>query len=590
MQMSLERLRGASVIWALISTCGCSSHWRERCEKVSHDTDSPFSELVWGSGERIFDDATEALGFHHIHDLKDITSYYDSIVGGGVAMQDFDRDGDLDLVVTGGESDVGYFINEGPDGFVECAGPAGIARGSDWSVGVSSADFDNDGDRDLLLLNTRTNRLLRNLGDGSFEDITSESGLKDEGRSGAASWADIDHDGLLDLFVANLAEDFVMIPNPQLNGGRSSMYRNLGGGVFEDMTSRFPSGALPIGSSYITPLLDLDGDNEIDVLHAQEFGMLVQRNQVYRNQGPDLENGWVSWENLSETANLTLPKAVMGAAIFDLNGDSLPEVFLTNLWEGADSKESLHWNTGGFIFEDRAQAYNVNGLVHDPAQNLSRTSSWAALNLDYDNDADDDLYTVYGQHLEGEEMWRNCQYSFYACPNQPNALYRNNENANFTQLGGTGSEDQGMGRGAAAGDINADGCLDIVSVNTNSPTMLLLNKCNTANRSVLIELEGTVSNRDAVGSILTIEAGGKMQTKFITAGATSVHSSQPFGVHIGIGSASQIDALTIKWPTGEEEIFGNIEIQATGRTRYVIREGDGFLSPFVPIEPDPDSN
>ena len=157
---------------------GCQQgEWYERCERLGFDEDTNFANTVWGSGTPLFTEQTRELGINQMHDLRDISYYYDSIVGGGAALNDFDGDGDLDLVVSGGEADTGYFINRGSEGFVECAGPAGVALGSDWTIGLSTADIDNDGDQDLLLLNNGPNRLLRNRGDGSFEDITAVSTL-----------------------------------------------------------------------------------------------------------------------------------------------------------------------------------------------------------------------------------------------------------------------------------------------------------------------------------------------------------------------------------------------------------------------------
>jgi hypothetical protein len=273
----------------------------------------------------------------------------------------------------------------------------------------------------------------------------------------------------------------------------------------------------------------------------------------------------------------------MGAAIFDLNSDTLPEIFLTNLLENAGSTETLYFQSQPFIFEDQSGTYGVNGLVSSEESGLYRTSSWAALNFDYNNDSYDDLYTVYGHHQDGDEMWRQCPTFIAVCENQPNALYQNANNQAFTQLSGTGSEDHGMGRGAAAADINGDGCLDIVSVNVNEPSRLLLNRCTYPNHSAKFELEGTASNRDAVGTVLIAKTADNVhQTKYITAGSTSVHSSQPFGVHIGTGTADTIETLTVHWPSGTTETLENIPTAKNGSARYIIVEGSNTYYPYAP--------
>jgi hypothetical protein len=164
------------------------------------------------------------------------------------------------------------------------------------------------------------------------------------------------------------------------------------------------------------------------------------------------------------------------------------------------------------------------------------------------------------------------------CTPQPNVLFQNDANTSFTMLEGTGSEDHGSSRGVGAGDFNLDGCVDLFVVNQNAPSRLLLNRCSEVGGSVMVKLEGTVSNRDAVGAMVTLESDGLLQNKFVTAGSTSVHSAQPFELHFGVGDATVVTRLTVTWPTGLRESFENLPINSVMPTRVSIREGEGIVN------------
>jgi len=564
---------------ALTSLVGCDEDgpWTDSCERVDSIEEELFTRLDFGEGRALFRDATLASGTGHMHDLRDQTYHYESSVGGGVAMEDFDSDGDLDLIVTGGREPNAYYINQGAGIFLECASGAGLAWSQDWSMGVSVADYDNDGDRDVLLLNHGPNRLLENRGDGSFLDVSKDSGLNDSERSSGASWADLDGDGHLDLLVANLQNTVVLGGHTVYPSGSSKLYRNLGDGKFEDLSDEVGTEGFRQGSSYIAPMIDFDGDGLPDLLITQEFGKVGERNRIYQNLGRTEEGRWLGWRDRNEGSNIEYPYSVMGAALMDLNKDMLPELFLTNLISEPPEREVFLMNLGDFQFEDATDEYGLNGMVADVEQEFYRSASWAAVALDYDNDGDDDLYTAYGNLNEDDYMPFSCRSLHGLCPNQPNLLQRNDGDSSFASLAGTFSEDHGQSRGVAAGDVDGDGCLDLYVVNVSSPSRLLLGLCEDAGRSIELRLEGTVSNRDAVGAIVVIEIGEKLQTKYVTAGATSVHSAQPFMVHIGVGEALMVDRLTVIWPTGLQESFESIEVSTSTTNTYSVREGDGSI-------------
>ena len=228
----------------------------------------------------------------------------------------------------------------------------------------------------------------------------------------------------------------------------------------------------------------------------------------------------------------------MGAAVFDLNQDLLPELFITNLIVDEPLREVLLMNQDEFVFEDITELYGANGLEVVSAQNLHRTASWGAQQFDYDNDGDEDLYTAYGTITPIPFPGMTCESYSPVCMNQPNALMRNDNDSGFTQLQGSGTEDNGLSRGIAAADLNEDGCLDLYVVNQNTPSRL---------RSILRPRQqprcfpsgGNRQQSRCRRAVIQIQTEGKRQTKYITAGATSVHSAQPFRVHVGLGDAER---------------------------------------------------
>lgn len=516
----------------LLFACGCG-------RAPVHPGGVPFdaaraAPLCFGEGTPLFDDVTAQAGSGAIHHIRSNLPYYLRNLGGGVVMEDLDGDGDLDLYVSNGDGAKTLLLNHGDGTFDEAAAHAGADFPDDWTHGVSAADFDDDGDQDLLLLNRGQSRLLRNRGDATFEDVTDQMGLTGLANAAGASWADLDGDGKLDLLIAVLADGFSPLEN-KIDARASHLYRN-DGTRFVEVATPFPA-----GSSYIAPLVDLDDDGRVDLLLTEEFGELTGGNHLYRNQG-----GW-SFEDVSAGSPIVWPYAPMGAAVLDLDADGHPDLFMTNLWNAQPGGEVLVRNAGQMSFSVASTDAHAITMSLDPA----RTASWGTVAFDLENDGDDDLYVVYG-HLEAADDF---DFAPSAYPplrtGQPNALLRNTGGA-FELTGGTCAEEQGRGRGVAAGDLDGDGCLDLYVVNEEGPARQLRNRCDKAGRLLELRLTGTHGNRDAVGAKVQVTAGGRTQVKWVLAGSTSVFSAPPKRLYFGLGNDDSA-TVKIRWPDGVEQ-------------------------------------
>jgi len=255
----------------------------------------------------------------------------DCVIGGGVAVEDFDGDGRLDAFAANhAGAPNAYWRNEGDGRFVERAADAGLALPDDWTAGVSLADYDNDGDRDVFLCNYGPNRLMRNEGDGTFVDVTGAAGLGDDNRCAGGSWADYDNDGHLDLYVANHFEHFDPEVRPPASVAVPDvLYRNRGDGTFEDVTSLLPEAAVD-GAGFIATWFDLDNDGDQDLYVAKDLTFLGSTNTLVRNDGPDGAGGWV-FTDITDGCGCDQPIASMGVAVGDYNGDGLQDLAVSDM-------------------------------------------------------------------------------------------------------------------------------------------------------------------------------------------------------------------------------------------------------------------
>ena len=486
--------------------------------------------------------------------------------GGGAAFLDFDRDGLWDiLLVNGGETPRGrspapvrnaLYRNLGNGKFADVAVQAGLDRISFYGLGVAVGDFDNDGFPDVLITGYSGCALFHNNRDGKFTDVTRGAGLEETGKwSTGAVWFDYDRDGLLDLLICHYAKippdktphcDFkgtptYCEPSAYGDGDRLSLYRNNGDGTFTDVSAR--SGVdQSIGRGLGVIAVDINDDGWPDLFIARDGShnllLMNQKNGTFRDFAMEAE---VAYDPNG------VAKAGMGIDAADVNGDGWPDFVMTAF----DAEyHSLFLNRGSFPFADWTVQ---SGLAHLTVHYVG----WGTHFLDYDNDGIMDLMIVSGHVNKIVEKTRvNVTYK------EPPLLLRNNGKGVFEDMqesAGPVFHTRYDARGLAVGDYDNDGDTDAIFVCLQDTPVLLRNDAGQDNAWIGFQLVGTGSNRDAIGSKLTVELGGRKLVRWITGGA-SIFSSHDNRVIFGLGGKPGPATLSVKirWPNGETQTLSGL--------------------------------
>jgi hypothetical protein len=505
--------------------------------------------------------------------------YLIETTGTGVAMIDYDGDGRLDLFFVNGSTLEGFPAGEAPTNhlyrnagggrFEDVTERAGLAA-SGWGQGACVGDYDNDGKDDLLVSYWGQNHLYRNTG-GRFEDVTRAAGLSESRvrwNTGCAFF-DYDRDGRLDLIVANYIDlDLKTAPTPDsglcrykglevacgppgLTGGRNLLYHNRGDGTFEDASEKSgitrASGTYGLGVS----TLDFDNDGWTDVYVANDSNPSA----LYRNNhdGTFTDIGIKAGCAYSQDGK---PQAGMGIAIGDYDHNGTMDIFKTNF---AGDTSTLYANTGNGLCEDRTFAGGI-GLN-------TRWLGWGTSFVDLDNDGWLDLFLTNGHvYPEVRQLKTEAGYE------QRKVVYRNLGNGRFadiTEQLGPPVTDPKAGRGTAFGDLDDDGQIDVAIANVNDlPDLYRLNG-NKANHWVTLKLVGTSSNRNAIGARVHCVSGGVEQWQEVRGGGSYL-SQNDFRVHFGLGAATRVDRLEVRWPNGNEQAWQNLDID---RVHTLTEEG-----------------
>jgi len=499
---------------------------------------------------------------------RDKNVYLLETTGTGVAMIDYDGDGLTDLFFVNGTTLEGFppdkaptnhlYRNRGGGTFEDVTAKAGLAA-SGWGQGACVGDYDNDGHDDLFVTYWGESRLYHNDGHGRFTDVTGPAGVTAPKRRWGTGCAflDYDRDGRLDLFVGNYIDfDPATTPRPEsglcryrglevacgppgLQGGRNLLYHNRGDGTFDDVSDR--SGIARATGTYALGVstLDFDNDGWTDLYVADDSSPSV----LYRN------NHDGTFTDIAVRAGCAYSQdgkaqAGMGVAIGDYDRNGTMDIFKTNF---AGDTSTLYANTGHGLCEDRtfAAGFGLN----------TRWLGWGAAFVDLDNDGWLDLLLTNG-HVYPEVR----QVKSEAGYEQPKVVYRNLGNGRFedvTARVGAPLTIPKAARGAAFGDIDNDGWIDVAIANVNDRPDLYRVTGDPTHHWLELKLVGATSNRDAIGARVHIVAGGVEQWQEVRGGGSYL-SQNDFRVHFGLGAATVIDRLDVRWPNGGEEHWAHL--------------------------------
>ena len=511
----------------------------------------------------------------------DDKKYILETTGSGVALFDYDNDGYLDIFLVNGTMLEGFAQRQEPTShlyhnnkngtFTDVTQDAKLLR-SGWGQGACVGDYDNDGYDDLFVTYYGQNVLYRNQGNGTFDDVTQKSGLmhKTVRWSTGCSFLDYNKDGKLDLFVANYVDlDLKKTPAKGTNqycqwkgipvmcgprglpGGTNILYRNNGDGTFTDVSEK--SGITkPSGYYSFTSLVsDYDNDGWPDIYVSCDS----TPNILYHNEGNGTftDIGLISGSAFNEDGQ---EQAGMGVSAADYDCDGFFDIVKTNF---TDDTPTLYHNNGDGSFTD----------VTYPARLGANTRflGWGTGFLDVDHDGWKDIFMVNG-HVYPDVDKHNLDSPYQ----QEKLMYWNLRNGTFLDISsqaGSGIQEQRCSRGAAVGDLDNDGSLEIVVNNMNDTPSLLKNVGERKNW-ILIKTVGKESNRDGIGTRVTVVTGSHKQMDEVRSGSSYI-SHNDLRLHFGLGDAVKVDRAELIWPSGKREAFSNLKANQT----VTLEEGKG---------------
>jgi len=515
-----------------------------------------------------FEDAIDRSGIQfQLRNSVSPQKYYIETMLGGVAVFDYNNDGLPDIFFTNGaaipsleKSDPGFYNrlyrNNGDGTFTDVTEKAGV-KGVGYSMGVAAGDYDNDGFVDLYVVGVNRNQLLHNNGDGTFTDVTEKAGVSGEipgaGKpwAVAAGWFDYNNDGLLDLLVINYLD--YSIPTAKLcaidgvrtycapgnfKGTANILYRNNGDGTFTDV-SKSSHISQYIGKGMGLAFADYDNDGFMDIFVSND----TFQNFLLHNNGDGTFTDVALETGVAYTANGGVV-AGMGADFRDLDNDGLPDIFHTAMY---GNTFPIYRNTGG-QFEEMTEVSGITAFSR-------RMTAWGTGAFDFDNDGLKDLFTAGGAILDNE------MEVLHRPTKIPNGMLRNLGNFKFSDVSSTAGAafiDPRSHRGAAFGDFNNDGKIDIVVSTLNDKAQLFLNRTSNTNHWILLNLVGTKDNRDGLGTKVKITTSEGVQYNMATT-AVGYSSSSDKRVHFGLGKATAIDKIELSWPTGVKQTLTNVK-------------------------------
>jgi hypothetical protein len=511
----------------------------------------------------------------------DSKKYIIETTGTGVAIFDYDNDGWPDIFIVNGTTlepmpdkrqPTNHLYRNNHDGtFTDVTERAGLAH-SGWGQGVCVGDYDNDGNEDLFVTYYGKNVLYHNNGNGTFSDVSEKAHVSGNGAwSTGCAFVDYDRDGKLDLLVARYVDfDLKTAPAPGerascmwkgvavmcgprgLPWSRNILYHNNGDGSFEDVTTKAKIDQTNGHYGFSVSALDFDDDGWPDIYVACDSTPSI----LYRN------NHDGTFTDVAVTAGAAFnedgkEQAGMGSTIGDYNGDGRLDIFKTNF---SDDTSTLYRNNGDGTFDDVTFLAGL-GLY-------TKYLGWGTMFVDVDNDGWPDLLLVNGHvYPEVDSQHLGSDYR------EARIVYHNKGNGAFEDISasaGPGITTAASGRGLAVGDLWNDGRISAVISNMSAPPSLLVNQAKSSNHWIAFKTVGTKSDRDGIGAKIRAKVGDRTLVDEVRSGS-SYDSNNDMRVHFGLGAATKIESVEVRWPSGLTEKFFNVRIDAINN----LQEGSG---------------
>ncbi len=517
--------------------------------------------------------ADSGIGFRHNAGGSGEGYIVEGVVG-GMVLFDYDNDGLIDVYFVNGAPLRGtplaaplrnaLYRNNGDWTFTDVTEAAGVGD-LGFGLGVTAGDYDNDGDEDLYLSNFGPNVLYRNNGDGTFSDVTEEAGVRNGNKVGAGTcFLDIDGDGDLDLYASNYV-DFnydnhvsIVMGDEHFHAGPryyapvpDTLYQNNGDGTFTDVSQPSGVGLHPgYAMGMVCGDFDDDGDPDVFLCHDESANFLFQN------------DGRGNFEEVGLLAGVAYDfdgkeNSSMGVDCGDYDNDGRLDLFMTDYQA---EMPVLYHNLGGGLFEDATSRAGITN-------NLYPHVNWGTAFADFDNDGDRDLYVACGHFDRIQKIDDRTSLKV------PNYLLMNIGSGAFVDVSsqaGDGLKAIESSRGIGVDDLDNDGDLDVVVLNSNAPPTILRNESPRSNHWLQLRLEGAASNRGAVGARVRVVAGDLVQVD-------EVHSGRGYQSHFGsrlqfgLGSRAAVDRVEVRWPGGGNEVFREVDVD-----RLVhLKEGTG---------------
>jgi len=503
--------------------------------------------------------------------------YFPQPICGGVAIFDFDNDGRMDIFFTNGaklpdlkKTDPAFYNcllrNKGDGTFEDVTKKAGLlGENLGYNFGVAAGDYDNDGYEDVFICAANRNTLYHNNGNGTFTDVTEQSGIgaKPAGTlSIGAAWFDYDNDGLLDLVVSNYTlwtpqadkrctaagVEYYCDPRLFYPPVPHRLYHNLGHGKFEDVTEKSGFGAAA-GKGMGISIADFNDDGWQDVFIAND----TEANSLFINRG----NGTFEERALQlGVAYDDTGKAVssMGSDANDYDNDGRVDIFYNNLM-------GQIWG----LFQNRGDLFRYVSPQSKLTQLSAPVSGWSAGFVDYDNDSWKDLYSANG---DVDNVKPNARQHDTMFGNQGGKMFQD-----VSEEMGRDFLRVGYQRGAAFGDLNNDGFPDLVVTSLMEPPRILINSADNGNHWLVLELIGRYSNRDAIGAKVKLTtASGRVLSNHVSTSVGFISSSDK-RVHFGLGAEKQISSIEIRWPRGAVQQLSNIAADRFMKAEEPVEKG-----------------